>query len=101
MDEHVVVEKPVKEKKPLDLLRERHGGISDEMKHLFKEQNRIRKLINEAFKNGPRTIPELAQDTGEPAEKLLWHVMALKKYGLVAELEARGDYFAYMTAGKE
>jgi hypothetical protein len=94
-------DKPVKEKKPIDILREQHGGMSDEMKQYFKEQNRVRKLLNAALKKAPRTIPELAQETGEPADKLLWHVMAMKKYGLVTELEQRGDYFAYAPAGKE
>jgi predicted Rossmann fold nucleotide-binding protein DprA/Smf involved in DNA uptake len=100
MDEQRV-EKTAREKKPLDILRERRGGTSEELKAYFKEQTRIRKLISEALKKGPRTIPELASDTGEPADKLLWHVMALKKYGRVAELEERGDYFAYALAGKE
>ncbi len=36
-------DKPVKEKKPMDILRERHGGMTDEMKAYFKEQNRVRK----------------------------------------------------------
>jgi hypothetical protein len=100
MDEQRV-EKPAKEKKPLDILRERHGGTSDGLKAYFKEQIRIRKLVSEALQPGPRTIPELAQATGEQADKLLWHVMALKKYGLVLELEQRGDYFAYALVGKE
>ena len=88
-------------KKPLNILRERYGGTSAELKQYFKDQSRIRKLISDAFKKGPRTIPELAQDTGEPSDKLLWHVMAMKKYGLVAELEQRGDYFAYAPVSKE
>jgi hypothetical protein len=100
MDEQKL-EQPGDAKKPLNILRERHGGTSAELKQYFKDQSRIRKLINDAFKKGPRTIPELAQDTGEPADKLLWHVMALKKYGLVAELEQRGDYFAYAPVSKE
>lgn len=100
MDEQRV-EKVAREKKPLDILRDRHGGTSEELKAHFKEQTRMRKLINEALKKGPRTIPELAGDTGEPADKLLWHVMAMKKYGRVEEMEQRGDYFAYALAGKE
>lgn len=99
--EQSTTDKPVKELKPLEILRERHGGMSDAMKAYFKEQNRVRKLINAALKQAPRTIPELARETGEPEDKLLWHVMALKKYGQVTELEQRGDYFAYAQAGKE
>jgi hypothetical protein len=101
MDEQPAAEKVAKEKRPIDIFRERRGGMSAEIKEYFKEQVRIRKLIAEAFKKGARTVPELAQDTGEPADKILWHVMAMKKYGLVTEIEARGDYFAYYLAGKE
>ena len=83
-------------KKPVQVLRDRHGGISEQLKERFKEQNRIHKAIKEALKTGPLTIPELAQATKLPAEAVMWHTMALRRYGPVEAGEARGDYYTYL-----
>jgi len=91
----------VREQRPIDVLRQRMGGVSDELKEYFKEQNRIRKLLSEAFGQGARTVPELAQATKLEPHVVLWHVMAMKKYGRVAEVEPKGDYFTYAMTGKE
>jgi hypothetical protein len=87
-----------KEKKPIQQLRDLHGGISEELKAHFKELNRARKLLKQALKAGPKTIPELARETGLEAPATMWHVMAMKKYGAVVEGDLRGDYYAYVLA---
>lgn len=88
-------------KRPVDLLRERRGGMSAGLKAWVKEQGRVRKLLEGSLKGGAKTVPELAAATRLPSRDVLWHLMAMKKYGRIAEAERRGDYFAYALAGKE
>ena len=46
----------------------------------------------------PRAVPELAELTGIPADQVLWHITALKKYGLVSENGMCGEYYLYQMA---
>jgi len=82
-------------RKDLKVFRERMGGLSEEKKKRAKDQRDTLKAIQEALKGGPRTIPEIAEATGIPSPKVLWHVMAMKKYGKVTEAGPAGDYFRY------
>jgi predicted transcriptional regulator len=42
-------------------------------------------------------VPQLAEATNLPAHEVLWHVAAMKKYGLVTEAgtDETGDYYFY------
>jgi hypothetical protein len=84
-----------KARRPIDILRDRLGGASESTKESFKEQNRVRKLLNEALREKPRTVPELAVACALPSEEVMWHLMALRRYGKVVEQEVRGDYYVY------
>jgi len=84
-----------REKRPIDILRERHGGMSPEMKDYYKEQTRIRKLLGEALGKGTKTVPELARECGLEPQVTMWNLMAMRRYGKVVEEELRGDYYAY------
>ena len=66
-----------KEKKPIQQLRDLHGGMSEELKAYYKELNRARKLLKQALKAGPKTVPELARETGLEPPATMWHVMAM------------------------
>lgn len=89
------VEKKQREQRPIDILRERQGGMSKELQESFKLQNKLRKSLREALKTEARTVPELAQLLQLPAPEVMWHVMALKKYGAVVEAGERGEYVTY------
>ena len=84
-----------KEKKPIQILRERHGGMSEQMKEYFKDLNQIRKTMTTALKQGPMTVPELASATGIPSQSVMWHLMAMRRYGAVADADRAGDYLKY------
>jgi len=91
-------ERPVvsaKRKKPIQILRERRGGVPRELVERNRRQNAMRRRLLDALGEGPKTIPELAQGLGRPAHEVLWHVMGLRKYGKVAEGEACDGYFRY------
>ncbi len=95
MSEGSQSDKPVKEKTPLALLRERRGGMSDELKAYFAEQQRIRKVFRAALKEGPKSVPELAKAGGIAKSAALWHVMAMRRYGEVVEAAERNGYPLY------
>ncbi len=92
MDEKAKTEK---ERKPVLVFRDRMGGASAELKEHVKVFTRIRKDLTAALKKGPRTIPELARETGIEERTVVWQVMAMKRYGLVVEGRRRGDCYEY------
>jgi predicted transcriptional regulator len=79
----------------LKRLREMHAGTVEHTQALYKEQNELRKRIRQALKDGAKTVPDLAQTTQIPADQVLWHITAMKKYNLVAEVGMNGDYYQY------
>ena len=82
--------------KPILVLRERMGGPSESLKTYVKDLNKIRKDIVTALKKGPRTVPDLAKETGLATKDAFWHLMAMRRYGLIAEGSRCGDYFEYV-----
>lgn len=84
-----------KEKKPIQLLRQRRGGVPPELVESNRQTVKLRKAVLGALKDGPRTALEIAEATGIPSKDVFWHLMSMKKYGKVVEGEASGDYFKY------
>ena len=82
-------------KADVKVFRERMGGMTDERKAWQKEQRDTEKAIHNALKDGPRTIPEIAVEAQIPSHRIVWHLMALKRYGKVAEMDRVGDYYRY------
>ncbi len=83
------------QKQALAALRKRMGGISEEKRARLKEQTTIRKAIREALAKGPVTVPELAAATQFPAQQVFWHLMGMRKYGLVREAGDADQYVRY------
>lgn len=79
----------------LKALRESRKEIVERVRGHVKEQNRIEKQIAEALKDGPKTVPEISQETGLLTKTVFWYLMALKKYGKVTEGQQKDSYFAY------
>ncbi len=79
----------------LKVFRERMGGLTEAKKAMTKDQRDTTKAILDSLKGGPRTVPEIAAETRIPSEKVFWYVMALKRYGKVAEAGLAGDYYRY------
>lgn len=82
-------------KKPVQILRERRGGVPQELIERNRRQTAVRRKIIGALKEGPKIVPELARETGHPAHEIFWHLMGMKKYGNVTEGEEREGYFEY------
>jgi predicted Rossmann fold nucleotide-binding protein DprA/Smf involved in DNA uptake len=66
---------------------------------MVKAQKKERKAITAHLENKPATVPEVAEATGIPSDKVLWYLATLKKYGHLIEGEKDGGYFRYVLAG--
>ena len=79
----------------LKQLREEHRETVAQVQALLKEQKDIRRQICQVMRDEPKTVPEIAEASGLPAEQVLWHIIALKKYNLVIETGVCGEYYLY------
>jgi len=94
-EDKVGKEEKKREKKPLDIFRESRGGVPKELARWHAEQNKIRKKIMEGLKDSPATVPELSKKVGLTTNAVFWHLMALKKYGFIVEVQDKGSYAEY------
>ena len=95
------VTKPKKEKLSSQILRERLGAVPKKPLEISREHAKIKKKLKEVLKDGPKTVPELAQATKLPSKDVFWHLMSLKKYGEVTEGEEQDNYVEYVLRPKE
>ena len=94
-----MTEQPQKEK-PIQIIRERRGGVPKELLERNRAQTKTRKRIVQALEDGPKTVPEVAKATAMPSHEVLWKLMGMKKYGLVVEGEERDGYYQYALKGE-
>jgi predicted transcriptional regulator len=87
-------------KKQTQMLVELRRQRGEKVKHaqdLLKEQQSVRKALQHALQHSPRSIPQLATLTNIAAHDVLWHIAAMKKYGIVEEagMDENSDYYLY------
>ena len=87
----------------ISVYREKTGAkASAELLQLRKTQLDIKGRITKSLSEGPKTVPELAKDTGIPPRTVLWYIMTSYKYGLVAPAgKTDGGYFRYVSKEKK
>lgn len=73
-----------------------HDPYVDKVQAMVKEQKRIQKEIRQAMVTGPKTVPEISQATGFPSQTVFWHLMAMRKYGMVEEAEESDSYYSHV-----
>jgi predicted ArsR family transcriptional regulator len=78
-------------------MRKEHRDTVQKAQELLKAQQSTRKALERALTSGPHSVPQLAQAVDMPAHEVLWHIAAMKKYGIVAEAgtDESGDYYLY------
>ena len=91
--------KPVKPKRPIEVLRDRRGGLSKELKEYFNAQQRIKKAIRATLAGGAKTVPQIAAESGTPDADVLWHVMAMRRYGEITDGPEQDGYVLYRLKG--
>jgi predicted transcriptional regulator len=79
----------------LKRLRKQHADSVARTQMLYKEQRRIQQEICKIIRDTPKTVPDVAKDSGLPTHEVLWHLTAMKKYGIVVETGMCGDYPLY------
>ena len=79
----------------LKRLREEHKDTIESTRALLKAQQEARRTISQAMRGGAETVPEIAEASGLPADRVLWHITAMRKYDLVIETGKSGDYYRY------
>jgi predicted ArsR family transcriptional regulator len=86
----------VEKGKTAKYLREKHP-VAQEVKENLKHFTRIKKSIMSALEEGDKTVPELSKQLNLPADEVLFQLMSLLKYGLVAtgEMDDADEYFYY------
>jgi len=84
------------------LREERKETIAKKKQEYLKEQLSVRKNLKKAMGSSEMTVPEIASATGIPAHIVLWHIIAMKKYGQVSEVGKDDEYYQYaLTSAKE
>lgn len=99
MTNSTAAQEATKPKRSIEILRERHGGISSELKAYVANQQKIYKALRAALKAGPRTVPQLAAECNIPAPDVMWHLMAMRRYGEVLDGPEENGYLLYKLAG--
>ena len=61
-----------------------NGEVRD-LREVIREEMLMRDKIVDILKNGPRTVPEIAQVLGYPTYEVMFWVMGMRKYGYVSE----------------
>ena len=79
----------------LKRLREQHAESVTRTQALYKEQHAIQQKICGFIRDTPKTVPEVAAAIDLPSHEVLWHLTAMKKYGIVVESGMCGDYPLY------
>lgn len=79
----------------LKKLRAQHAESVARTQALYKEQRSIQQEICKVIRDTPKTVPDIAAATGLATHVVLWHMTAMKKYGIVAESGMCGDYPLY------
>jgi predicted transcriptional regulator len=79
----------------LKALKAEYSETVQKTQEYLKEQQGLRKMLKSALKKDAMTIPQIASAVSLPTDQVLWHITAMKKYDLVAEVGQEGEYYQY------
>jgi predicted transcriptional regulator len=77
------------------------GGIPQGALEISRKHQEAKKRLREALKQSPKTVPEIADQTGMPSREVFWHLMSMRKYGEVIEGEEQDSYVRYALKPSE
>ena len=76
--------------------------VKNELTNAIRENKHERKAISTQLNaRGALTIPELADATGLPADKVLQHILVMMKSGQVVEVGEKDGGYAYEVKHSE
>ena len=87
--------------KTVDVIKEKRS-VPDSLKEKRKTYNEIRKKIKKVLANGPRTIPQIAEETGIASHIVTYTLMTCRKYGEIetGEPDDMDEYYYYQLRQK-
>jgi len=67
-------------------------------REVIREEMFMRDRVLAALRDGPKTVPEIAEAMGSPVHEVMYWVMATRKYGYIEESKEpnEDDYYQYM-----
>jgi predicted Rossmann fold nucleotide-binding protein DprA/Smf involved in DNA uptake len=70
-----------------------------EMREVVREEMAMHGPILDALKDGPRTVPEIAEAIGRPTHEVVVWLMGMRRYGWLSEVKGSADdgYFRYQA----
>ena len=70
-----------------------------EIREVVREEMAMHGAILAALKDGPHTVPEIADAIGAPTREVVIWVMGMRRYGWLSEIKgSEGDgYFRYQA----
>jgi DNA-binding transcriptional ArsR family regulator len=83
------------QKEALKVLRAVSAGASEVKRKEHVQMRATRKAIKELLAKQPATVAELAEALKLPRDQVFWHLMAMRKYGLVRDEGEDGEYLRY------
>ncbi len=88
---------PRKKKLTVQIYKENTGATpSKELMERHKRNNTIKREILKALKKGPKTVPEISNDTGIPTYEVMWFIATFLRYRMVEPVEKTDDdYWKY------
>ena len=79
----------------LKRLRKERAAQVERARELQKVKKAVRRKVKSALAGGPVTVPAVALSTEIETDTVLWHITAMKKYGLAVEDGMDGDWPLY------
>lgn len=79
------------------------SAITREIREIVREEPAMRRRILAALREGPRTVPQIAEAIGAPSHETVYWIMGMRRYGWVSEVREAADdgYFRYELTGRE
>ena len=76
--------------------------VPEGLKEKRKEYNDVRKSIKKVLADGPKTIPQIANETGIPSQVITYTLMTCRRYDEIetGELDEMDEYFTYQLKKK-
>jgi predicted Rossmann fold nucleotide-binding protein DprA/Smf involved in DNA uptake len=67
-------------------------------REVMREEMLMRGRVLAALREGPKTVPEIAEIVGSPVHEVMYWVMAARRYGYVEESKepTEENYYQYM-----
>jgi len=67
-------------------------------REVMREEMLMRDRVLATLRDGPKTVPEIAEAMDSPVHEVMYWVMAARKYGYIEEIKepTEDDYYQYM-----